>query len=157
MCGRPYLDTMHMDCANLIMWYLSIWWFDSKTRNTVVIVRIPRSFSMICNKWINAYNARTNWCKWWMNKMMHVMQEWFFFFFFFGYIDGHSSHLPWLNHGCKIEFLQWFVRVDFFYSISQDFRDYPIYHITQIDWPIHWDELWVVLHWYQNNLWFHFS
>ena len=93
MCGRPYLDTMHMDCANLIMWYLSIWWFDSETRNTVVIDRIPRSFSMICNKWINAYNARTNWCKWWRNKMMHVMQEWFFFFFFVHRWSLQSSSL----------------------------------------------------------------
>ena len=37
---------------------------------------------MIWNKWINAYNAGTNWCMWCKNKMMHVMQEWFFFFFF---------------------------------------------------------------------------
>ena len=32
---------------------------------------------------------------------MHVMQLWFL-----GYMDGHSSHSPWLNHGCKIECLQ---------------------------------------------------
>ena len=32
---------------------------------------------------------------------MHVMQSWFL-----GYMDGHSSHSPWLNHGCKIECLQ---------------------------------------------------
>ena len=41
---------------------------------------------------------------------MHVMQEWFFFFL---YMDGHSSHLPWLNHGCKIECLQ-FCRANMF-------------------------------------------
>ena len=29
------------------------------------------------------------------------MQWWFL-----GYMDGHSSHSPWLNHGCKIECLQ---------------------------------------------------
>ena len=25
---------------------------------------------------------------------------------FFGYMNGHSCHLPWLNHGCKIKCLQ---------------------------------------------------
>ena len=29
---------------------------------------------------------------------MHVMQSWSL-----GYMEGHSSHSPWLNHGCKIE------------------------------------------------------
>ena len=28
------------------------------------------------------------------------MQSWFL-----GYLNGHSSHSPWLNHGCKIECL----------------------------------------------------
>ena len=39
---------------------------------------------MICNKKINACNA--------------IM--------ILGYINGHSSHFPGLNHGCKIECLQ---------------------------------------------------
>ena len=59
---------------------------------------------MICNEWINACNAKAKWCMWCKNKMTHVMQEWLFFF---GYMNGHSSHLPWLNHECKIECLQW--------------------------------------------------
>ena len=47
------------------------------------------------------------WCK---NKLIHVMQEQNDAcdarnFFFFWYMDGHSSHLPWLNHGCKIKYL----------------------------------------------------
>ena len=39
---------------------------------------------MICNEWINACNAILN----------------------FGDMNGHSSHLPWLKYGCKIECLQ---------------------------------------------------
>ena len=39
---------------------------------------------MICNEWINACKATLN----------------------FGYMNGHSSHLPRLNYGCKIECLQ---------------------------------------------------
>ena len=58
MCGRPYLDTMHIDCANLIMRYLSIRWFDLKTRSIVATVRISRSF-----------------LRYVMNDVMHVMQE----------------------------------------------------------------------------------
>ena len=58
MCGRPYLDTMHMDRANLIMQYLSIQWSNLKTRNIVATIRISRSFLWYA-----------------MNKMMHVMQE----------------------------------------------------------------------------------
>ena len=42
---------------------------------------------------------------------MHVMQEENDTYdarmiFFFGYSDGHSSHLPLLNHECKIECLR---------------------------------------------------
>ena len=44
MCGRPYLDTMHANRANLIMRYLSIQWSNLETKNTVVTVRILRSF-----------------------------------------------------------------------------------------------------------------
>ena len=39
---------------------------------------------MIGNEWINACNATLN----------------------FGYMNGHSSYLPRLNYGCKIECLQ---------------------------------------------------
>ena len=58
MCGRPYLDIMHADYANLIMRYLSIRWFNLETRNTVVTIRILRSF-----------------LRYVMNELMHVMQE----------------------------------------------------------------------------------
>ena len=70
MCGRLYLDTMHVDHANLIMRYLSIWWFDLETGNTVAIVRTSISFLCyamnelmhIMQEQIDAGNARTNWC-----------------------------------------------------------------------------------------------
>ena len=58
MCGRSYLDIMHVDYANLVMWYLSIRWSDLKTGNTVAIVRISRSFLWYA-----------------MNELMHVMQR----------------------------------------------------------------------------------
>ena len=48
---------------------------------------------MICNKWINACNAIMN----------------------FGYMNGHSSHLPWLNYRCKIKCLQ-----SQFFSVSHN-------------------------------------
>ena len=44
MCGRPYLDIMHVDHANLIMRNLSIQWSYLKTGNAVGIVRILGSF-----------------------------------------------------------------------------------------------------------------
>ena len=37
---------------------------------------------------------------------MHVMQSWFL-----RYMDGYSSHSPWLNHGCKIECLHILIHV----------------------------------------------
>ena len=40
MRGRLYLDTMHVNRANLIMRYLSIQWSDLETGHTVVIVKI---------------------------------------------------------------------------------------------------------------------
>ena len=83
MHGRLYLDTMHADHANLIMRYLLIWLCNLETGHTSVIVGISRSFSWYA-----------------MNKLMHVMQSWFL-----GYMNDHSNHLPWLNHGCKIECL----------------------------------------------------
>ena len=93
MCGRFYLNTMHANRANLIMRYFSIQWSDSKTGNTVATVRISRLFLWYV-----------------MNELMHVMQRQNDAcdarMTFFWYMDGHSSHLPWLNHGCKIECLQ---------------------------------------------------
>ena len=94
MCGWPYLDTMYVDRTNLIMRYLSIWWSDLKTRNTVTSVRISRSFLWyvmnelmhVMQRQVDACNAKTNWWMW--------CTLW--------YIDGHSSHSPWLNYGCKI-------------------------------------------------------
>ena len=38
MCGRFYLDTIHVDRANLIMRYLLIRWFDLKTGHTITIM-----------------------------------------------------------------------------------------------------------------------
>ena len=100
MCGRLYLDTMHVDRANLIIGYLSIWWSDLKTGNTVAIVRISRSFLWYAiNELMNVMQRQNHACN--ENKLMHVMQLWFL-----GYMDGHSSHSPWLNHECKIECLQ---------------------------------------------------
>ena len=57
MRGRLYLDTMHVNRANLIMRYLSIQWSDLETGHTVVIVKIWRSFLWYA-----------------MNELMHVMQ-----------------------------------------------------------------------------------
>ena len=102
MCGRFYLDTMHADRANLIMRYLSIRWSDSESGNSVATVRITRSFLWYAmnelkhtiQEQIDACDARTKWYMWCEND-----------FFFFGYRDGHTSHLPWLNHECKIECL----------------------------------------------------
>ena len=58
MCGQFYLDTMHVDCANLVIQYLSIWWSDLETEHTVATVRISRSFLWYA-----------------MNELMHIMQE----------------------------------------------------------------------------------
>ena len=58
MCGRPYLDTMHVHRVNLIMRYLSIQCPDLKTGNVGAIVKISRSF--LCYV---------------MNELMHVMQR----------------------------------------------------------------------------------
>ena len=71
MRDRLYLDTMHVDRANLIMRYFSIWRSDLKTEHIVVTVRILRSFLWYA-----------------MNVLKHVMQSWFL-----GYMDGHSNHL----------------------------------------------------------------
>ena len=54
-------------------------WVHRRNRENLKII------FMVCNEWINACNAIMN----------------------FGYMNGHSSHLPWLNCGCKIECLQY--------------------------------------------------
>ena len=74
---------MHVECENLIMWYLSIWRSNSGIGYTVATVRISRSFFMICNKWINECNSTM----------------------IFGYMNGHFIHLPKLNYECKINCL----------------------------------------------------
>ena len=84
MCGWLHLDTMHADHAILIMRYVSIWWSNLETRHTVATVIISRSFLWYA-----------------MNKLMHVMQSWFL-----GYMNGHSSHSPQINHRWKIKCLQ---------------------------------------------------
>ena len=81
--GRLHLDTMHALRANLIMQYLLIRRSDLESRHTITTVRISSSFL-----WYT------------MNKLMHVMQSWFL-----GYMNDHSSHSPWLNHGCIIKCL----------------------------------------------------
>ena len=58
MCGQPYLDTIHVNRANLIMRFLSIQWSDLETGNTVAIVSISISFLWYA-----------------MNELMHVMQR----------------------------------------------------------------------------------
>ena len=58
MCGRFYLDIMHVDRVNLIMRYLLIQWSNSETGNTVAIIRTSRSFL-----WYG------------MNELMHIMQR----------------------------------------------------------------------------------
>ena len=60
MCGRPYLDIIHVDHANL------------KTGNTVATVRILRLFLWyamsdlmhVMQRQNDACNARKNWCMW---------------------------------------------------------------------------------------------
>ena len=84
MHGWFHPNKMHANRENLIMWFLSIQWFDLGIGHTIVTVRISRSFLWYAT-----------------NELMHVMQLWFF-----GYMNGHSSHLPRLNHGCKIKCLQ---------------------------------------------------
>ena len=82
------------------MWYLSIWWSDLKTGNTVATIRISRSFLWYAiNELMNVMQRQNHACN--ENKLMHVMQLWFL-----GYMDGHSCHSPWLNYECKIECLQ---------------------------------------------------
>ena len=124
MHGRLYLDTMHADCANLIMWYLLIWWFDLETGHTVATVRISRSFL-----WYE------------MNEWMHVMQTWFW-----GYMDRHSSHFHLLNHGCKIECLQHPTPLDLWLalthyipypdSIKRSFNSLSYIHNTLLVYPL---------------------
>ena len=58
MCGWPLLDIMQVDCANLIMQYLSIRQSDLEIEHTIMTVRISRSFS-----WYE------------INELMHVMQK----------------------------------------------------------------------------------
>ena len=58
MCGRLYLDTMHVDRAS---WSCDIFQSDGpiwKPKNTVVTIRISRSFLWYA-----------------MKELMHVMQE----------------------------------------------------------------------------------
>ena len=58
---------------------------------------------MICNERINACNA--------------IM--------ILGYMDGQSNHLPWLNHGCKIECLH----KDHFWTFFT-FKIFSLFHFT---------------------------
>ena len=76
------------------MQYLLIRWSDLETGHTLAIVRTSRSFLWYA-----------------MNELMHVMQRQInacnaIMILGLGYVDGHSSYSPLLNHGCKIECLQ---------------------------------------------------
>ena len=151
MCGQFYLDTMHADRSNLILQYLSIQWSDLEAGNTVATVRISRSFLWYAmnelvhtmQEQIDACDARTKWCMWCKNELL------LFFLFSFLYMDGYSSHLPWLNYGCKIECLQSPLRDDYLEDLihREIFKDnsssfigtletvYPFYDKAKW-WPI---------------------
>ena len=58
MCGRLYLDIMHVDHANLIMRYILIRWSDLETGHTTMTIRTSRSFLWYA-----------------MNELMHVIQR----------------------------------------------------------------------------------
>ena len=73
MRGRLYLDTMHVDHANLIMRYLSIWWSDLEIEHTIAIVRTSWSFLWYA-----------------MNELMHGMQ---------GQIDVCNAIMIFAVHG----------------------------------------------------------
>ena len=75
---------MHVDRENLIFWYLLIQRSDLGIGHTLATIRISRLFLWYA-----------------MDDLMHVMQLWFL-----GIWNGHFSHLPRLNYGCKIECLQ---------------------------------------------------
>ena len=75
---------MHVDRENLIFWYLLIRRFDLGIGHTLATVRFSRLFLWYA-----------------MDDLMHVMQ-----LRFLGIWNGHFSHLPRLNYGCKIECLQ---------------------------------------------------
>ena len=44
MCGQLYVDTMHVDRANLIMQYLPIRWPNLETEHTAATVRTSKFF-----------------------------------------------------------------------------------------------------------------
>ena len=75
---------MHVDCENLIFWYLLIRRSNLGIGHTLATVRISRLFLWYA-----------------MDDLMHIMQLWFL-----GIWNGHFSHLSRLNYGCKIECLQ---------------------------------------------------
>ena len=75
---------MHVDGEHLILWYLSIRRSNLGIRHIVTIVKVSRSFSWYA-----------------VNDLMYLIQLWFL-----GIWNGHFSHLPKLNYGCKIECLQ---------------------------------------------------
>ena len=129
MCSRFYLDTMHVDLANLIMQYLSIRWSDLKTGNTVATVRISRSFLWyVINDMMHVIQIKNDACNA-RKKLMHVMQLWFF-----GYMDDHLSHSPWLNYGCKFGCLH-YVCV---FSLSNKMMSHNFHYATTFYLKIIW-------------------
>ena len=72
-----YPNKVHADRANLTKWYLSIRWSNLEIGHIITTIRTSKSF--LWNEWINARNATLN----------------------VGYMNGRSSHLPWLNYGVK--------------------------------------------------------
>ena len=72
-----YPNKVHADRANLTKWYLSIWRSNLEIEHIVMTIRT--SISFLWNEWINTCNATLN----------------------VRYMNGHSSHIPWLNYGVK--------------------------------------------------------
>ena len=72
-----YPNKVHADRANLTKWYLSIWRSNLEIEHIVMTIRT--SISFLWNEWINTCNATLN----------------------VRYMNGHSSHIPWLNYGEK--------------------------------------------------------
>ena len=76
---------MHVDRANLIMWYLSIRWFDLEAKHTVAIIRISRSLLWYAMKRIihamqkqnDACNAKIIfWVHGWSLQSSSMIKSW---------------------------------------------------------------------------------
>ena len=77
----------------------------------------PQDHFMICNERIDACNATLN----------------------FGYMNGHSSHLPKLNYGCKIECLHMHSHERACYLFNP-----PLIYVYEVD-ALFWFMMWFAL------------